>query len=65
MSQPDKMLCPDCGVELNRHAEKIDYTAAFTEPGAVDSELGGVIVAAHTCPECGRTETRRANAQIE
>lgn len=49
-----KMLCPDCGIEMNFHAEKVDYTDA----GAVDPMLGGVIEEAHSCPGCGKTLLR-------
>ena len=58
----NKMICPDCGVEMNFHAEKIDYTAALEDAEAVDPDLGGVLEEAHTCPSCGRTHTRRAEA---
>lgn len=61
MPETDKMICPGCGVEMNRHAEKIDYTAALNDPTALDSDLGGVIEEAHTCPECGQTLMRRAD----
>ncbi len=54
-----KMICSDCGVEMNHHAEKIDYTAMLTEPEAIDPDLGGVLEEAHTCPECGKTEMRK------
>jgi predicted RNA-binding Zn-ribbon protein involved in translation (DUF1610 family) len=49
------MICADCGVEMNHHAMKIDY--------AVDDQdgvFGGVVKEAHTCPECGNSELRRA-----
>lgn len=56
----NKMICPDCGVEMNHHADKVDYTAALSEPDAVDLDLGGVLKEAHTCPECGKTAVRKA-----
>ena len=59
MAEKQKMVCPDCGVEMNLHAEKVDY-AAQAAPGAIDPLLGGV-VEAHTCPECGQTLTREAD----
>ena len=37
MPETDKMSCPDCGVEMNRHAEKIDYSATLAEPDAAGS----------------------------
>ncbi len=54
------MFCPDCGVEMNRHAEKVDYTADPAEAGAPDPDFGGPLEEFHTCPLCGRTHTRRA-----
>ncbi len=54
------MICPDCGVAMNHHADKIDYTAALSEPEAVDPHFGGIVEEAHTCPECGQTALRRA-----
>ncbi|MBD0327023.1 MAG: hypothetical protein ICV68_11360, partial [Pyrinomonadaceae bacterium] len=48
MAQADKMTCTDCGVEMNHHAEKIDYTAALEDPSEIDPELGGVLEEAHT-----------------
>jgi hypothetical protein len=60
MPEANKMICPDCGVEMNHHAEKLDLTAVLDEPGAVDPELGGILEEVHTCPVCGKTLTRRA-----
>jgi predicted RNA-binding Zn-ribbon protein involved in translation (DUF1610 family) len=64
MSANKKIICPDCGVEMNRHAEKMNYTIALAEPGAIDTDLGGVIEEAHTCPECGQTLMRRENETV-
>jgi len=54
------MICPDCGIAMNYHADKIDYTAALSNPAALDPDFGGIVEEAHTCPRCGRTETRPA-----
>ena len=56
----NKMICPDCGVEMNHHADKIDYTATLSESDDIDPDLGGVLKEAHTCPECGKTAVRNA-----
>jgi len=56
MSQANKMICPDCGAEMNHHAMKVDYE--IDDPAMVDPSFGGVLKEAHTCPECGRTEWR-------
>ena len=60
MAEGNRMVCPDCGVEMNRHAEKLDYTAMLNEPESVDPDLGGILEEAHTCPECGQTVVRRS-----
>jgi ribosomal protein S27AE len=62
MSENRKMTCPDCGVPMNHHASKIDYTGALDEREAIDTDLGGIIEEAHTCPACGRTRLRRQTA---
>ena len=61
MAENEKMICPVCGVEMNHHADKIDYTAGLSEPEALDEELGGVVEEFHTCPECGLTLARQAD----
>jgi ribosomal protein S27AE len=61
MAESKKMKCPDCGVDMNFHAEKLDYTAALTEPDAVDPDLGGVLEEVHTCPRCGKAGVRRSS----
>ena len=60
MTERDKMVCPTCGVEMNRHAEKVDYTAAWSEADPPDPDFDGCLEEFHTCPECGRTHSRRA-----
>jgi C4-type Zn-finger protein len=56
MFQTNKMICPDCGAEMNHHAMKVDYGA--DEPLPVDPLFGGVLKEVHTCHECGRSELR-------
>lgn len=53
-----KITCPDCGVEMNRHASKIDYV--IDDLALIDPIFGGVLKEAHCCPECGITELRVA-----
>jgi predicted RNA-binding Zn-ribbon protein involved in translation (DUF1610 family) len=45
-----RMVCPDCGVAMNCHAEKFMYS---------DSASDGQIEEIHSCPDCGRTESSR------
>ncbi len=61
----EKMVCPDCGAEMNHHADKIDYSAALDDEQAIDPIFGGVVEEAHTCPACGRTHIRRADYSDE
>jgi hypothetical protein len=52
------MRCPDCGAEMNHHADKLDYGAASDD--APDADEGGAVIEAHTCLACGHTATRPA-----
>ena len=53
------MRCPDCGVEMNHHANKIDETDVPDKPEGVDAGLVVVIEETHTCPQCGKTLVRK------
>jgi predicted RNA-binding Zn-ribbon protein involved in translation (DUF1610 family) len=57
-AQTNKMICPDCGVEMNHHANKVEYVTAYEEGEEQEPVFGGTLVEAHTCPECGQTATR-------
>jgi ribosomal protein S27AE len=50
MAETGKMKCPDCGAEMNHHADKL------VREGADDE--GEVMLEAHACPGCGRAATR-------
>lgn len=50
----NKLICPDCGAEMNHHAMKIEY--GIDDPTLIDPVFGGPLKEAHSCPECGRTE---------
>ena len=65
MAKTNKMICPDCGVEMNHHADKIDYSAALDDALNVDTVFGGVVEEAHTCPVCGQQHLRRADGEHE
>ena len=60
MDERGKMVCPECGAEMNRHAEKVDYTAGDDGAEGFDPALGGVVEEFHTCPDCGHTLARPA-----
>jgi predicted RNA-binding Zn-ribbon protein involved in translation (DUF1610 family) len=56
--QKPKMICPECGAEMNHHAMKIDYS--IDDSAEEDLVFGGALQEAHTCPHCGHIELRRA-----
>lgn len=58
MTDTGKIKCPDCGIDMNHHAEKVDYSV---EPGGVAAEFGGVLQEVHSCPGCGKTAMRIAS----
>ncbi len=54
---PGPMLCPHCGIAMNHHADKVDYTAGEDSAAAL-SACEGLVLAVFTCPRCGDIETR-------
>jgi ribosomal protein S27AE len=60
MAEANPMICPDCGVAMNHHADKVEKETDAHESSAFDRELGGVIEEIHTCPKCGKSHSRRA-----
>jgi ribosomal protein S27AE len=61
MNEADKMKCPNCGAEMNHHADKLVYDDATGD--ATDEGEGGFILEAHACPGCGRSATRAAASE--
>jgi endogenous inhibitor of DNA gyrase (YacG/DUF329 family) len=59
MSASGRVICPRCGTETNRHAEKIDYSADPAGP-MFDAALGGSLMEFHTCPGCKHIVERNA-----
>jgi ribosomal protein S27AE len=57
MQRREKMVCPDCGVEMNLHAEKIDRSGAAESAPPVSSDEDAIIEFL-TCPRCGLTLER-------
>ena len=60
MAQTNKMICQECGIEMNYHAEKIDYSVSPDELKEMDADFGGALEEVHSCPSCGKTEKRRS-----
>jgi predicted RNA-binding Zn-ribbon protein involved in translation (DUF1610 family) len=61
MQLAEKLVCPECGVEMNRHALKVDYGAASDNPEVNDPDFDGVLEEVHACPVCGKASLRRAD----
>jgi transcription elongation factor Elf1 len=53
------MICKECGVTMNYHAEKLVDPTNVEEARRIDPKLGGLIEEMHTCPGCGRVDSRR------
>ncbi len=54
-----KMICAECGMEMNHHADKLVYSDSPDEMARMDPALGGLIEETHTCPGCGKAEAHR------
>ena len=54
-----KMVCRECGVEMNHHAEKLLQPTTRRDAERSDPVLGGIVEGHHTCPECGKGDVRR------
>jgi len=54
-----RVICPRCGTETNRNAEKLDYSADPSMP-SFDPVLGAALMEFHTCPGCTYVVERAA-----
>ena len=55
-----KLTCPECGDEMNHHADKLTYPANTDDALDAQSVFGGLIEETHGCPGCGAVASRRA-----
>lgn len=60
-SASGRVICPRCGSEMNRHAEKLDYSVDPSGP-SFDATLGAALMEFHTCPGCRYVVERGAPA---
>jgi predicted RNA-binding Zn-ribbon protein involved in translation (DUF1610 family) len=51
------MQCPSCGATMNRHVEK-PIKGRPEDSKRYDPAIGGAIAAIHTCPGCGKVESK-------
>lgn len=56
-----RMVCHTCNMEMNHHAEKLVDPRTPQETTRADAELGGIVEEMHTCPGCGKVESRSAS----
>ena len=54
-----KMICPECGAEMNHHAMKIDYSV--DDPAVVDAVFGGVVKRRTPVPSAGELNYEQVN----
>jgi hypothetical protein len=57
----EKMICKECDVEMNHHADKLVDPTSAAEAKLVDPALGGMVEEMHSCPACGCTDSRHAH----
>jgi predicted RNA-binding Zn-ribbon protein involved in translation (DUF1610 family) len=58
----NKLICPQCGDEMNHHADKVDYGAPLDDAAVTSADFGGLLQEVHTCPGCGNVELRAAGS---
>jgi ribosomal protein S27AE len=56
----DKMICGNCGMEMNHHCDKLVYTTDPQDAGQTDPSVGGFIEELYTCTKCGSGASRHA-----
>jgi ribosomal protein S27AE len=52
------MICPDCGTQMNHHANKIVCGASGERPGPSNLSAGEYLQELHSCPKCGANASR-------
>lgn len=55
--QETPMTCSKCGVAMNHHAMKVDYSVEDERDEAI---YGGALQEAHSCAHCGHIELRKS-----
>jgi predicted RNA-binding Zn-ribbon protein involved in translation (DUF1610 family) len=53
-----KMKCPNCGAEMNHHADKIIYGVGSPVEPASTFGMDGVLEEFYACPTCGSAASR-------
>lgn len=59
VSPSGRLVCPRCGGEMNRHAEKLDYSADPSS-SSFDLVFGAALMEFHACPGCKNVLERAA-----
>ena len=58
-AESKKMICKDCGDEMNHHADKLVDPISAKEAARMDTALGGIVEEMHYCAQCGTGDSRR------
>lgn len=56
----NKLICPQCGGEMNHHADKLVYPPKAEDRHQPYGDFGGVVEETHACPGCGAVASRLA-----
>ncbi len=57
----NKMVCTQCNVEMNQHAEKLVDPTCPEGAARIDPAFGAIVEEVHACPLCGHGGSRRAS----
>ena len=56
------VMCPECDVEMNHHADKLVHPTSAAERTQMDADLAGLIEEERCCPGCGKGYSYRVSS---
>jgi DNA-directed RNA polymerase subunit RPC12/RpoP len=65
MADNEKNYCPNCGIAMNHHADKINEAVLLQVAKAVGSDFNGAIEAVYACQMCGQTIEQNQNEPVK
>lgn len=65
MADNEKNYCPNCGVVMNHHADKINEVILLQAAKAIGSDFNGAIEAVCACQMCGLTIEQKQNESVK
>jgi ribosomal protein S27AE len=60
MVDKPSLICPQCGVAMNHHSDKLLYPTDVSPVSPIDPIFEGSMEEFHTCPKCGGAASRPA-----